>query len=243
MQRLILTIFTLITLVGGVLADSLWDAEHGGYYIPAASLRVGDVVAVQIDIDTAVSFSATRVDDRSMTLEVSGGEATGLLSFLPEAVGSTDSRSEGADELSIQGEVVARVQELDTRGMARIEAVRTVQVEEATERIVVTGWLDPLDLLEDRRVQFDRLAEASLRYTSVLPAGAPVLTDADLTSILPEPVQPLEESAAVTPGEPAAAPSAPDAQQAPSQAGYSLTEERKRELLLQYVNQILDIIF
>jgi hypothetical protein len=240
MQRLILLAFMLVTLVGRGSADSLWDAEHGGYYVPAASLRVGDVVAVQIDIDTAVSFSADRTDDRSITLEVSGGEASGLLNFLPQAAGSTDSRSEGDDELSIQGIVVARVQELDDNGMARIEAIRTVQVENATERFVVTGWLDPRDLSEKRTISFDRLADAALRYTGVLPADGPILTDADLTTILTEPFQTTEGAAPATPGEAAGA---PGVQQAPADSGYALTEERKRELLLQYVNRVLDIIF
>lgn len=243
MQRLVLTALTLIILVGGTWADSLWDAGHGGYYVPTLSLRVGDAVAVQIDIQTAVSFSATRVDDRSITLDVSGGEATGLLGFLPQATGSTDSRSEGDDELSIQGAVVARVQELDENGIARIEAVRTLQLEDATERIVVAGWLDPRDLSESRTVPFDRLAEATLRYTSVLPAGGPILTDADLTAVPSEPPQTTEEAGTLAPGDAAVAPAIPGVEQTPVQSGYTLTEERKRELLLEYVNRVLDIIF
>jgi hypothetical protein len=230
-------------LVSVIQADSLWDAGHGGYYVPAVTLRVGDVVAVQIDIDSAVSFSATRVDDRSITLEVSGGEATGLLGFLPQATGSTDSRSEGDDELTLQTSVVARVQELDENGLARIEAVRTVQIEDATERFVVAGWLDPRDLSESRTISFGRLADASLRYTSVLPAAGPILTDADLTTILTQPPETADEAAPVAPGEAAPQPSTPSVPQAPSQSGYSLTEERKRELLLQYVNRVLDVVF
>jgi hypothetical protein len=85
-------------------------------------------------------------------------------------------------------------------------------------------------------VSFSRLANARLTYTTFLSSARDVLSQADLVKLL---------APAPAAGAAPATGAAPAAGQAPQPAPNAVTisDARKRELLLLYLNRLIDVVF
>jgi hypothetical protein len=142
-----------------------------------------------------------------------------------------------------------------------VSGSRAVEIEGRQESIDVSGWVDPRDVEGDRTVSFSRVADARLVYRTFLSSARDVLTAADIEEVLaalpqtPEAasvLQPAGPGAASTPT-PAATPAAaaaggaaaatPAPPPAPPSTSYALTDRKKLELLLLYLNRLVDLVF
>jgi hypothetical protein len=229
--------------VEGILADSLWTPGFEGYLSTKTAVQEGDIVLVQIDTSTSLSFDASASDAKNITFEFSGGEFGNLFSFLPATRTGGNQTAKGKQEYTLQTEVAARITEIDGTGKARVEGIRSFGVENKEELVSLSGWIDPVILGSDRVVLFSQLADARLQFRTLLePAGA-TLTVAD-----------IEEVIEIIQTQPAAAPSEADAGQPPAGApvvqplveerrSYRLTQEKKIELFLSYINRMVDLLF
>lgn len=226
-----------------VFADSLWTPGFEGYLSTKTAVQEGDIVLVQIDTSTSLSFDASASDAKNITFEFSGGEFGNLFSFLPATRTGGNQTVKGKQEYSLRTEVAARIAEIDGTGKARVEGTRRFSLENKEELVSITGWIDPGTLGPDRIVSFSQLADARLQFRTLLePAGA-TLTAAD-----------IEEVIEIIQTQPAAVPGEPDAGQpltgAPAvqplveeRRSYQLTRDKKIELFLSYINRMVDLLF
>ncbi len=217
------TILILAAALAG--AQSLWSPDSQGLLASPPRLRPGDVVTVEVDASTTFSFRSLQSDAKSLSLELSGGQGSGLFSFLPTGSSTGERSVQGGEDLSLQTSVGALVQEVNPAGAVLIQGVRRVSLGGREESVTLSGWLSPADLGADRRVRFDRLADARIVFRSLLQASAPTLAAGDVVEVRPP-----------------AAGSAPE-QAPPPAAQLQLSDARKRELLLQYLNRLADILF
>ena len=241
-----ITVLALMT--AEVAADSLWTPGFPGYLSSESAVREGDIVLVQIDASSTLSFEASTSDAKNITFEFSGGEFGNLFSFLPTMRTGGNQSAKGNQDYSLKTEIGARVAEIDGAGKARLEGSRTFSLENKEELVAITGWIDPSTLGSDRRISFSQLADARLRFRTFLqPAGA-TLSAADIEEV----IQTIE-IAAVTPAA-GAAPAEADAEAAgaaPARAetviqerrSYQLSQEKKIELFLSYINRMVDLLF
>ena len=83
----------------------------------------------------------------------------------------------------------------------------------------------------DRTVSFGSLVDSTLVFTTVAEPGDTVLAEADIQAIVEEALTPSDvgEGATVTGGA--------------QNTRYELPLERRQELLVRYVNRIVDILF
>lgn len=278
MIKRIAAIVLLSLSLSGVQGQSLWTPGFSGYLSGSSTLKVGDTVLVTIDANTKLSYTASNVSDKSLTLQFGGGDTGNLFSFLP--AGSTGSKQnlKGDEQLALTGSLVTRVQSIDANGTIFVQGSRSSTINGREQSISLSGWVDPRLLKDSRTIPFSQVADARLDYRSVLEPSAPVLTSNDLVQVIQSIA--TQNAAAVGPqgaGAPPAAaspagsapaaagpapaqPAAPGAQPpAAAQAGYqgqtpvaagqppppsvTLTDQKKRELLLQYLNQLLDLVF
>ncbi len=244
---IVLVASSLILALGAapVGAQSLWSPDAPELLADRARLRPGDIVTVEVDASATLSFRSLQNDARSLSLELSGGQGGSLFSFLPSGSSSGDRSVQGGEELSLRASVGARVQEVSPEGMVFILGVRRVSAGGREESVTVSGWLDPKNLSADRRVRFDRLADSRVVFRTLLQPASPALAAGDLVEGRPpEPARgPAAASAAGAAG-PAPAPAVPAAAAVPAPAAQiQVSEARKRELLLQYLNRIVDILF
>jgi len=246
----------VICLVGqGLSAESLWTPGFDGYLVARNGLQPGDVVFVEIDTGTSLSFEASSSDDKSLTFEFSGGEFGNLLSFLPAARSGGTLSTKGSHEYALRTEVAARVAQVDAGGRALLRGTRNFFLENKQEALAISGWVDPLALGPDRRIAFARLADSQLRFQTFLQPAAPTLTRADIQQVIQTLQAGTAPGAPATPGVgPAAPPTAAAAGAVSAAPGvgptplverrtYTLSDEKKIELFLSYINRMLDLLF
>lgn len=231
MLKRIIIISVLILICGVLFCDSLWDDTFPGYISGTSALQVGDIVVVEIDAGFKLQFTSSSKDSKSITLEFSGGEFGDLFSFLPRANASGNRSIQGREEYTLTTELVTRVDRLDENGKAYIVGTRTIQFEGKGDSIRLEGWVDPDDLDQQRKISFSKVADVRLVFRSFLEPQVNYLKDEDIERILREEAAPPVEGEEGVP--------APTTEQ----GKLGLTEKRKRELVILYINRIIDIIF
>ena len=145
-------------------ADSLWTPGFSGYLNSKTAVGQGDIVLVQIDASSSLSFEASSTDAKNITMEFSGGEFGNLFSFLPSTRTGGSQSVKGSQDYSLETEIAARVAEIDETGKARLAGSRSFSLENKQELVSISGWIDPAALGSDRRVSFSQLADARLMF-------------------------------------------------------------------------------
>jgi len=238
-------------------AESLWSPDFKGYLAGGQGLAAGDVLVVEVDASSSLSFSASNTDSKTLTLEFSGGESGNLFSFLPQVRSSGDQSTKGKEEVRLRTQIPVVVVQVGADGRAQVQGSRTISIEGKDESITVTGRVDPRLVDAKRKVPLSLLSDARLVYRTFLRPARETLTQRDLQEIFaaqpaaaqPAAAQPVTgQPAAVQPSPPAAAaaPAASPAagpQSQPAPRTLSITDARKRELLLLYLNSLVDILF
>jgi flagellar basal body L-ring protein FlgH len=214
--------------------ESLWSPGFKGYLSGSKGLAVGDALVVQIDASSSLSFSSSSNDSKNLTLEFTGGDAGNLFSFLPQVRTGGSLSTTGKDSLSLKTQVPVVVTALNPDGTAQVQGSRTVTVQGKNESITVAGSVSPSLLDQQGIVSFNKLANARLTYTTFLASSKDILTAADLQKLL-APTPTAAAPAPATGAAPAATTAAPP--------GLSITDARKKELLLLYLNRLIDIVF
>ncbi len=256
-MKAIVTVSLMILSMAAAGAESLWSPDFKGYLSGSKGFSKGDTVIVGIDTSSALSFSASNSDSKNLTLEFSGGETGNLFSFLPQVKAGGDQTAKGAQQYKMRGEIPALVTDVDPSGRALVQGSRSVQLQGKEESITVSGWVNRKDVDQKGVVPLSRVGEVKLVFKTLLAPSQPVLSDKDIRTIIAAaaPAAPVASGAPAAPGAPAppvtatpvAAPGiaaqAPGAAAPNAAAVTSLTEERKRELLLLYLNRLIDILF
>jgi flagellar L-ring protein precursor FlgH len=225
--------FLILAALAQAGGESLWSPGFKGYLSGSKGLAVGDALVVRIDATSSLSFSSSSNDSKSLTLEFAGGASGNLFSFLPQVrTGGTRSTT-GKDSLTLKAEIPVVVTALNPDGTVLVQGSRSISVAGKSESITVSGALSPSLLDQKGLVDFSKLANARLVYTTFLDSARDVLSQADLQQMLaPAPAAAGQAAAGATAaGTTATAPA------------LAITEARKKELLLLYLNRLLDVIF
>jgi len=247
-----------LTRSGG---ESLWSPDFKGYLSGGRGFAVGDTIVVQIDASSSLSFSASSNDTKNLTLEFTGGQSGNLFSFLPQVRTGGEQSTTGKDSLSLKTQVPVVVTAVNPDGSAQVQGSRTVSVQGKNESVTVSGSVSPGLLDQKGSINFSKLGNSRLVYTTFLASAKDVLTQADLQTLLtpaPAPGAPAAAAgtaaAAAPAGTPAAAQpgaAAPAPQGAQAGAGAAqgpqqslvISDARKKELLLLYLNRLIDVVF
>ncbi len=244
-MKAIVTVSLIFMSFATAGAESLWSPDFKGYLSGSKGFSKGDTVIVGIDTSSALSFSASNSDSKNLTLEFSGGETGNLFSFLPQVKAGGNQTAKGAQQYKMRGEIPALVTEVDPSGRALVQGSRSVQLQGKEESITVSGWVNRKDVDQKGVVLLSRVGEVRLVFKTLLAPSQPVLSDKDIRTIIA--AAPAASGAPAVSTTPAAAPGtaaqAPGAAAPNAAAVTSLTEERKRELLLLYLNRLIDILF
>jgi pyruvate/2-oxoglutarate dehydrogenase complex dihydrolipoamide acyltransferase (E2) component len=255
-------VFLLLAAVGAANGESLWSTDFRGYLSGSRGLAVGQSLVVQVDASSSLSFSSSSNDSKNLTLEFTGGQSGNLFSFLPQVRTGGTLTTAGKDSLSLKTQIPVVVTALSPDGSAQVQGTRTVAIQGKNESITITGSIPPGQIGQAGSINFSQLANARLTYTTFLASATNVLSPADLQTILPPaPAAPAvaaapapaagATAAAAAPAgtaaaatAPAGAPAAAAAAPTPAtQPGLTISDARKRQLLLLYLNRLVDVVF
>ena len=212
----------IVAIAQSLLSESLWDPKSQGLFSGSNAIQTGDTVLLSIDSETSLSYNATRVDNERVTLELSGGSAGNLFDFLPAGSASGNQTLKGGEGVSISASFAVRVVAVDETQQLIIQGSRSFIIQGKEETISVNGVLDPKFVREDGTVPLSRVANARVSYTTLLEPDEATLQAEDI----------VEESAVLPADASGAAP-----------AATALSDERRQELLLLFINRIVDLIF
>ena len=249
-------------------ADSLVPSGFSGYLTSEGAVTAGSLIRVTINSETRMSFSSSLQDDTRVNITFTGGEGEGLFNFLPSGEAGNSSSAEGDEESLLETELAARVVEIAGDGSFLLRGSREISIDRATQRVEIEGWGSMAQVDENGRIPFGSLADAVLRYSTFTNGAGDVVGGNDLEEIrtpVPEDATQVQGDQAATAGVPGQPPAAGAEPQAPAGAaappataepgetagtgqptrfdGYTLSRDLKRELLLQYVNQLVDLLF
>jgi flagellar L-ring protein precursor FlgH len=230
--------FLLLAVVLPAGGESLWSPDFKGYLSGSRGLAAGDALVVQIDASSSLSFSSSSNDSKNLTLEFSGGDAGNIFSFLPQVrTGGTQSTA-GKDSLSLKTQIPVVVTAVNPDGTAQVQGSRSIAIQGKNESITVTGSVSPGLLDQKGTINFSKLANARLSYTTFLASAKDVLSPADLQRLLtPAPAAGAPAGAAAAGG------TTGGAATPPAQTGLTIPDAKKKELLLLYLNRLIDIVF
>ncbi|MFW6274487.1 MAG: flagellar basal body L-ring protein FlgH [Spirochaetota bacterium] len=243
----------------GLNAESLWDSDFEGYVADGAALQIGDIISVTVTPNTTLTLTSSHVDSHEGRLSFTGGDEKSLFSFLPQGSSNLSQEIEEESSYTLETEIPVRIIDRDENGLLSLEGTRTVRLNNNSETMRISGSCAAEAVNSQGIIRFNDLYNAVLEYTSPGLERENIITEADLRERqTAESEQPtagtLEEPA--TDGAPAAETAETDetdetAETAEGAEGggqaaapeYELSEERQRELLLQYFNRFISTLF
>ncbi|WP_319477300.1 flagellar basal body L-ring protein FlgH [Marispirochaeta aestuarii] len=255
MRRLTALLSALILCTALLGADSLVPPDFPGYLSAAGSLQVGDLVGVRIDSDTSMTYTSSFSTAGSVSLTFTGGEGDGLFNFLPSGSSRNQSTADGEEESILSTRLGARIVQIGPSGAFFLRGSRETRIDRAVQRVEIEGWANIRDLDEDATVDFDNLADSVLVFSSFISGDEQVITETDLQRT--EEVQAPSEEA---PADGQELPLIPEGEEVPEamneipaenlpvetpQAGraYTFSEDTRRRLLLEYINNMIYLLF
>jgi hypothetical protein len=226
-------LFVFIVTITGLTGVSLWDPDFDGYISNNRKIAKGDVVIVEISLQSNLTFTGMNKDSKNISFEFSGGEFGNVFSFLPTSKTAVNNSVNGAEKYSLKSSIVTRVKDIDEFKMARIEGTRQVTIDGKTESISLSGLINPKDLDSERKIPFDKVAESKLVFHTFIQSGEPVVTLEDFLSVTQNPADTATATTATgTPGP-----------YQPAATTFGLSPDKKKELFIRYVNRLFDLIF
>ena len=221
-------------------SDTLWDPGSPGLFTGAGSLGVGDTLLVSIDIDQDLVYSSSRVDSERVSIELTGGEGQGFFSFLPTGSSSGNQSLRGRESLSFETSFAVSITGIDQNGRLILQGSRSVVIQGKQATLTLTGAADASLIGDDRTLPFSSIVDARIVYQTLLSTGVPAIGPEDIEDApVGSGVAEETEAAEGAEAQPVAGPTA----QTPVTTVPALTEERKRELLLLYLNRLIDLVF
>lgn len=237
-------IAALLLITFGLNAESLWDSDFEGYIADGAALQIGDIISVTVTPNTTLTLDSSRVNLQEGRLSFSGGEGESLFSFLPQGSSNSSKELEEQSSYTLETEIPVRITGRDENGLLSLEGSRTVELNNKTETLRISGQCSAESVTSQRKIRFNDLYNAMLEYSSPGLRTEEVITEADLREPEPADAAPADELVpAEDADEEAETATGLTQTEEPAAPVYQLSDEKQRELLLQYFNRFIDSIF
>ncbi len=197
---------------------SLWDDEFKDIYSKKVKYEAGDSVNIVFSENTLIKYKSQSTTFKSNEQSFKSEDLSGVFDLIPKGSGTTSRNSQENDalsiNLSIQGEITKK-----EGSKLTIYAYKSLTVNNKINIIEVQGIASISDI-KAGSIKTTFLREGRLRITT--------LSESDKTIIGPDDITP----------DIAAADATGDANQT-----INLTDQKKRLLLIEFLNKALNIIY
>ena len=258
MSRIISVLLIAIVSITNAYAESVIPEGFTGHVTSSGTIETGDAVMVEITQDVKLKVKSTRATSQAVFFEFTGGEGGSLLSFMPTGQSSGTKTLDSEETVTFATTLAVSVEAIDGNGMAEISGSRTFEAEGGSQILRLYGRLPVESITPGDSVPFSRILDARLTYLNLLASGSTAITADDFPS--EQRLAPLydetgaagaDETAGqpavegevlpVLPGADAGQPNMID--EPVSRSEYTLSDEKKKQLFIQYVNEFMRLIF
>ncbi len=221
MRKLILLV-SILTLVS--YSQDLFDAR-GEIFTDNRPLAVGTVITITFDDQLVLNYQAQLVRQANKNFTSSEIQSE-IFNFFPKLDFSGKSGDQNSTKLQatkgLKGSLAGQIQAFDpTSSTYRIAASQTMLINGKTDSVQLTGVVSLRDLSHDHVVSSRKVANPFITYAGYAIGKDKVVNEKDLNNFEFK------------------APSNASNQK----AGVQLSEPKKKELFLEYFNQLLNELF
>ena len=217
----IFVVFTIAVLLSPSLyAESLWNDNAANIYSNKVNFRVGDTIRILVDEKSSIDYKSQNKTIKSYDINISGGELTAILNFVPKGSVEESGNSQNKDNLKIETTIQGRVTAIGNN-FVTITGTKNILVNNKSNLITITGDASFADV-NANSILSSRLINPRISITSLIDNNTNVITANDLEEVVTN----------------------PDAtSDALKKTETKLKDAKKKELLLNYFNKILNVIF
>lgn len=201
-----------------ISAESLWIDSAADLYSRKVVYNTGDSIKILIEEETTISYKSDSKALKSYNLNITGGELSGLFSFVPQGNVEENTSSQDKDDFIIINSIQGRITQVDNNYLT-ISGTKTYTINNKTSKVVIGGVVNIKDVYMNT-VRSSNIMDQTLSITTLLDNDNTIITSEDLATVITN----------------------PDAT-SDFQEETQLSEEKKKELLLQYFNKLINVIF
>lgn len=214
-----LKILILILLISfNIYSVSIWDDRAGDIYNKKIYYNIGDSVQVVIAEDSNYEYKSSNKSIKSYKIDVRGGEITGIFDFIPQGGVEENKTGSERDNLKVKNTIQATVTGINNN-IITLRGIKNFSVNNKNNRITLAGQANIFDI-KDNMILSSKLINSSLSITTLLENQNNIIENNDLVTELVNPDVTSDTRTRI-----------------------KLSDERRRELIIEYFNKILNVIF
>lgn len=219
MKKIFLVLFLIIILLTiSIHSISIWDDKASDIYNKRIFYNPGDSINIIITENSIYDYKSSTKSLKSYDLNISEGELSGLFSFLPKGIVEENNNIQDNDKIKIENVIQGRILRVEDR-FVTISGVKRIQINNKISSIAITGDAYYSDII-DNSINSSKMINPTLRVTTLLQNQRNIITERDLIKevLNPDSTTDIIETT-------------------------KLSDAKKREMLLNIFNRILNSIF
>ena len=206
----------LITIVASSV--SLWDDRSADIYNRRINYRQGDSVSIIINEKSSYQYKSSTKSLKSYKIDISGGELSGLFTFLPTGNAEENKSSTDNDNLSINTAIEGTIEAVSDNYLT-ITGRKQITVNNKVSIVTITGNAHYSNI-KNNSINYTNLVNPTLNVTTLLQSSKQVVNNNDLVQVILNPDATTDIILET-----------------------QISEARKRQILIDYFNKILNVVF
>jgi flagellar basal body L-ring protein FlgH len=205
----------LIIILLSSFSDSLWNDKAGGIYNKKVNYNVGDSIQVVLNESSNLEYNSNSRASKSYKVQISGSKISGITDILPQGNIEEDKNSQDIDRIKLNGTLQARVTAVGDNFIT-IQGIKDIGINNKASRVLITGNAYLQDI-KGNSIESNKLIDSSLQITTLIDNNNTIISDKDLINKNKDLTGDVKED-------------------------ISISDQKKRELQLQILNKILNVI-
>lgn len=227
MRRIFFTFILISVFIGILYAETLWD-EKGNIYSTKKQWKVGDSLKIIFNERSLVDYRMSSSDMQKVSAQGRGGQGM-FINFLP-SLGSSDNfqtsqKVSTRNKSQLDTSITVKITAILPTGNLQIKGRHSIQVNNQLENITISGEVNPKNIKKKKYIYSTDVINATINYQSKI-IKPTVIKPTDF-------VQTFTTNISVVSGK----------TQVNITSKYEISEKKKNQLIIEYLNKILSILF
>lgn len=210
-----------------LFSQSLWDDNYANLYSSKVNYRVNDSVKIIIDEKSSINYKSSVKSLKSFSLDIKSKDIVGVFDIVPDGIVEESKSSDEKDSFTLNYELQGRVVAVGN-GFLTVSGVKNITLNNKNTRVELVGDVAFGDV-KGNVIKSSNVMDLNLKITTILDNLFLPVSDEDFIAETEIVEQAGEDGGLV---------------EVQVETGkYIITDVKKRELLLNYLNKILNVVF